>query len=281
MENQTFQWSRFLAALKKEVVENWRTLLFTTIGIYGILTFFMIIGNLTLGNETARPVIMLRYVVVYMVFSFGSVFVASLAFRGLTSKNGRIELLTSPSSTLEKFIVNALIYVLGFIVVFPICAQLADLTRFLILWPWSDGDVPAPINFMNTIHQFAFQQDFWELKSKVLFEISLWLGAFAAPGCYLLGSIIWPKLSFLKTIAALYVIEFVVSLLMIGGILLAVQFSDISNLREFAQWISENIQFSTFMLCIAIFAALQLVVYWTLSWWLWKRKDVISLKWWS
>ena len=281
MDNQIFQWNRFLAALKKEVVENWRTLLFSTIGIYGILTMFMILGNLIFGNTSSRPIVMLRYVFVYMIFSFCSLFVASLAFRGLTSKKGRIELLTSPSSTFEKFMVNTLIYVLGFIVIFPICAQLADLTRFLILCPWSDGDVPGPINFLNTIHQFAFQQDYWELKSQVLFEVSLWIGVLAAPGCYLLGSILWPKLSFLKTLAALYVIEFAVSILLIGGILLAINFTDISNLREFAQWVSENIQFSTLMLCFVIFSAIQLIVYWALSWWLWKRKDVISLKWWS
>ena len=51
MDNQIFQWNRFLAALKKEVVENWRTLLFSTIGIYGILTRFMILGNLIFGNK--------------------------------------------------------------------------------------------------------------------------------------------------------------------------------------------------------------------------------------
>ena len=134
--SQTFNWSRFVATLRKEVVENSRTLLFSVIAVYGILAMIMIIGNLTLQNSTARPEVMLRYTFVYLVFSFSSIFFASLAFRGLKTKTGRTELFTSPSSTFEKFLVNAIIYVLGFIIVFPICAQLADLTRIAVLWPW-------------------------------------------------------------------------------------------------------------------------------------------------
>ncbi len=157
--SQTFNWNRFVAALKKEVVENNRTLLFSIIAIYGILALIMIIGNITLGANTSRPETMLRYNIVFMVYGFGSIIVASLAFRGLKDKKGRTEFLTSPSSTLEKYLVNVLIYVVGFIVVFPICAQLADLTRILVLWPWSDGDVPGPINVLNTFHNVAHQQE--------------------------------------------------------------------------------------------------------------------------
>ncbi len=44
--NQTFDWSRFTATLRKELVENKRGILFTVICIYGLLTLMMIIGNL-------------------------------------------------------------------------------------------------------------------------------------------------------------------------------------------------------------------------------------------
>ena len=210
--NQTFNWKRFVVALRKEVVENNRTLLFSVIAVYGILAMIMIIGNLTLQNSTARPEVMLRYILVYLIFSFSSIIFASFAFRGLKTKTGRTELLTSPSSTFEKFLVNAIIYVLGFIVVFPICAQLADLTRIAVLWPWLGSEsVPGPINYLTTIHNFAFQQDFWSFEVNSWLEVTLWIGLLAAPGLYFMGSILWPKLSFLKTIAAVYVIETVFS----------------------------------------------------------------------
>ena len=272
--SQTFNWNRFVATLKKEVVENSRTLLFSIIAIYGILALIMIIGNITLGANTSRPETMLRYNIVFMVYGFGSIIVASLAFRGLKDKKGRIEFLTSPSSTLEKYLVNVLIYVVGFIVVFPICAQLADLTRILVLWPWSDGDVPGPINFLNTFHNVAHQQEWWKYDSKVILEITLWLGVLASPALYLLGSVLWPKLSFLKTFAAVYVIEIVIFILAMIGISI---FSDMPTAAKWLKGLGQN----TVMLWYTAFLAIQLIVYWPLSWYLFKRKDVVSLKWWK
>ena len=272
--SQTFNWNRFVAALKKEVVENSRTLLFSIIAIYGILALIMIIGNITLGANTSRPETMLRYNIVFMVYGFGSIIVASLAFRGLKDKKGRTEFLTSPSSTLEKYLVNVLIYVVGFIVVFPICAQLADLTRILVLWPWSDGDVPGPINFLNTFHNVAHQQEWWKYDSKVILEITLWLGVLASPALYLLGSVLWPKLSFLKTFAAVYVIEIVIFILAMIGI------SIFSDMPTAAKWL-KGLEQNTVMLWYTAFIAIQLIVYWPLSWYLFKRKDVVSLKWWK
>ena len=275
MENQIFQWKRFVAALRKEVVENWRTLLFSAIGIYGVLALFMILGNIIHGDDDFTGVIMLRYTFVYIVFSFGGIIVASLAFRGLKTKTGRIELLTSPSSTFEKFLVNTVIYVLGFIVAFPICAQLADLTRILILLPWGEFDVPGPINFLNTIHQFASQEELWDCSTKVWLEVGMYIGALAAPGLYLLGSILWPRLSFLKTFAALYAVEFVVLILAMIGI------SMFTDMKSFVLWYAEHSTSGVMMMCFSIFAIVQLVIYWAVAWWLWRRKDVISLKWWS
>ncbi|MBR5087700.1 MAG: hypothetical protein IKX31_11930 [Muribaculaceae bacterium] len=272
--SQTFNLNRFVAALRKEVVENNRTLLFSVIAVYGILAMIMIIGNITLGANTSRPETMLRYNIVFMVYGFGSIIVASLAFRGLKDKKGRTEFLTSPSSTLEKYLVNVLIYVVGFFVVFPICAQLADLTRILVLWPWSDGDVPGPINFLNTFHNVAHQQEWWKYDSKVILEITLWLGVLASPALYLLGSVLWPKLSFLKTFAAVYVIEIVIFILAMIGISI---FSDMPTAAKWLKGLGQN----TVMLWYTAFIAIQLIVYWPLSWYLFKRKDVVSLKWWK
>ena len=275
-ENQTFNWNRFGAALRKEVVENWRTLLFTAIAVYGILAIIMTLGNLVSGNSPSRPEQMLRYTVVYMVFGFASIIFASFAFGALKSKAGRTELFTSPSSTLEKFLVNATVYVLGFIVVYPILVQLADLTRIAVLWPWLGSEnVPGPINFLSTIHKFAFQQDFWTLETNSWMEVSLWLGVLASPGLYFLGSVVWPRLSFLKTFAAVYAIETVVSIV---AMICVFVFSD---MKSFGLWVLSFFKDGNLMLMLAIFTALQLVVYWCLSWWLFKRKDVVSLKWWK
>jgi len=279
MNNQIFQWNRFVAALRKEVVENWRMLLFSIIGIYSVSVLFMILGNLmTSGSMDTEPVRLLPYNFAYLLFSFGGIIFASIAFHGLKSKAGRIELLTSPSSTLEKFLVNVIIYVLGFIIVCPILLQLADLTRIACLMPWEGNNlhVPGPINFLATINEFAHQNDYlWSNEFSHQLTTAMYISILAGPAMYLLGSIIWPRLSFLKTFAATYAIETILVVLFMIGV------SIFSDMRTVAQWVYDHLQSGSIMLGMTIFAIVQLVFFFALAWWLWKRKDVISLKWWS
>ena len=280
--NQTFDWSRFTATLRKELVENKRAILFTLLGTFGLLTMIMILGNLS-TNTSETVYESLTYCMpqkfVYMFFSFAIIIVASLAFRKLTSKTGRIEMFTSPSSMLEKFLVNALIYVIGYIVAFFICAQLADLTRIAVLWFFRDEYliVPGPINFLNLIPDavdgfgFGSGAEIPGNPSKWM-TINLIIGLLAGPGLFLLGSIVWPRLSLLKTFAAVYGLE---TILGITFMIVAINL----NMESVGWWVINHLE--QIMIAMTIFTVFQLILYWGLSWYLFKRKDVISLKWWK
>ena len=280
--NQTFDWSRFTAALRKELVENKRAILFTLLGTFGLLTIIMILGNLSTSTHDAVYE-SLTYCVpqkfVYMFLGLAIMIVASLAFRKLTSKTGRIEMFTSPSSMLEKFLVNALVYVIGYIVAFFICTQLADLTRIAVLWFFKDEYliVPGPINFLNLIPDavdgfgFGSAAEIPGEPSKWM-TINLIIGLLAGPGLFLLGSIVWPRLSLLKTFAAVYGLE---TILGITFMIVAINL----NMETVGWWIINHLE--QIMIAMTIFAAFQLILYWGLSWYLFKRKDVISLKWWK
>jgi hypothetical protein len=289
--NQTFDWSRFTAALRKELVENKRAILFTLLGTYGLLTIIMILGNLSTSTHDAVYE-SLTYCVpqkfVYMFLGLATMIVASLAFRKLTSKTGRIEMFTSPSSMLEKFLVNALVYVIGYIVAFFICTQLADLTRIAVLWFFKDEYliVPGPINFLNLIPDavdgFGFGSAS-ELEgigsaSAVIgnpgkwFGINMYIGLLAGPGLFVLGSILWPRLSLLKTFAAVYGLETIL------GIIFMIVAINI-DMETLGQWIIYHLE--GFVITLTIFSIIQGIIYWGLSWYLFKHKDVISLKWWK
>ena len=280
--NQTFDWSRFTAALRKELVENKRAILFTLLGTFGLLTIIMILGNLSTSTHDAVYE-SLTYCVpqkfVYMFLGLAIMIVASLAFRKLTSKTGRIEMFTSPSSMLEKFLVNTLIYVIGYLVAFFICAQLADLTRIAVLWFFKDEYliVPGPINFLNLIPDavdgfgFGSAAEIPGEPSKWM-TINLIIGLLAGPGLFLLGSIVWPRLSLLKTFAAVYGLE---TILGITFMIVAINL----NMETVGWWIINHLE--QIMIAMTIFTVFQLILYWGLSWYLFKRKDVISLKWWK
>lgn len=70
--SQTFNWSRFVAALRKEVVENSRSIAFSIIGIYALLTIFMILGNVVNHTPTEQMIMMearVPYTVVLLMLS--------------------------------------------------------------------------------------------------------------------------------------------------------------------------------------------------------------------
>ena len=54
-------------------------------------------------------------------------------------------------------------------------------------------------------------------------------------------------------------------------------FSDIQTAAKWIKGIGQN----TAMLWYIALLVIQLIVYWPLSWYLFKRKDVVSLKWWK
>ena len=280
--NQTFNWSRFTAALRKEIVENKRGIFFTIIGIYGLLTIIMILGNLITHQPEFYAVPEANYLPQMMVGSIASFVIcisASLAFRNLKSKAGRTYLLTSPSSTLEKFLVNVLIYVVGIIVAYFACAQLADLTRIAALW-WFKSEsfiVPGPINFLNSISETMRAFDELENVNRItsFMSIAMWIGLIANAGLFLLGSVIWPRLSALKTFAALYAFEFVLFLIALPIVIA------IGDMEAFGLWFLDFVSGGHFSISMVILTIVEAIGFFALAWYLFKHKDVVSLKWWK
>lgn len=281
--NQTFDWSRFTATLRKELVENKRGILFTIIGIYGLLTMIMILGNIFTGAIDAEAFEELGSntpkIFIGSIMSLVICVTASLAFRNLTSKTGRTYLLTSPSSTLEKFLVNVLIYVVGAIAAYLACAQLADLTRIVVLWGFRSDTfyVPGPINFLDCVG--AMRYNFENVSELSDFSrgigIAMWISLFASAGVYMLGSVLWPRLSLLKTFAAFYALEICVF------IIAAPLFYFFGDMESLSRWMFDFMMGGKFTTWMVIFNVAYALVAWSLAWYIFKHKDVVSLKWWK
>ena len=279
--NQTFSWSRFTAALRKELVENKRTILFTVISTYALLTMFMIFGNLITGLVDAYEGAMEMHAPKIFVATVLSMFVcvtASLAFKNLRTKTGRISMFCSPVSTLEKYLVNVLIYVVGAIVTYLACAHLADLTRFAALWFFRGESlfVPGPMNFLNALTELGTRPyDVNQVASPFSVGSWMWISLIAGAGEFLLGSVLWPRLSLLKTIVAIYAIQ---TCFFIIAAPLFYFFGDIETLGEMAYSLLTG---GTLSIAMVIWYVILCVLTFGGAWYLFKHKDVISLKWWK
>ena len=281
--NQIFDWSRFTATLRKELVENKRAILFTIIGIYGLLTMIMILGNLFTGAVGAEAFeefgAHTPKMLIGSILSLVVCVTASLAFRNLTTKTGRTYLLTSPSSTLEKFLVNVLIYVVGAIAAYLACAQVADLTRIAALWLFRSETfyVPGPVNFLDCVGAMKYNfENISELSDSFRgIGIAMWISIIASAGLYLLGSVLWPRLALLKTFAAFYVIEFCLFLIA------APLFYFFGDMETLANWFYNFVMDGNFSIALVIIYAVLALIAWSLAWYTFKHKDVVSLKWWK
>lgn len=284
--NQTFNWSRFTATLRKELVENKRALIFTLVCVYGLLTMIMIIGNLVAPIEGGRSMaesleMKMPQIMVISLLSFVIMISASLSFKNLTTKKGRTSLFTSPSSTLEKFLVNLLIYVVGMLVAYFACAQLADLTRIAALWAFRSDSfvVPGPINFLTGFNELVSSKAFIHQEFDTVFAGNMgwafFISILASGGMYFMGSVLWPRLSLLKTFAASYAFETGVF------IIAAPLFYFFGDMETFGKWMFDFITGGGFSMTMIIWTIVMAVVCYGLAWFLFKRKDVVSLKWWK
>jgi hypothetical protein len=256
--NQIFSWNRFTATLRKELAENWRMLLLVTLGIYLWYTISMIISNVTSLNGS--------YSINPLFFTLIAAALAGMAFYNLKTRQGRVELLTSPSSTLEKYIVNLLLYFIGPFVIFAVSFQLADITRYLVMSfvnPMLGIESTLPTNLLEQFKTLDFDR-------YDIFMLVVTLGAGAA---FFLSSVLWPRRSALK----MGVVVLGIAILHIAAIAyISYQFLDFTvpyNIRN---------SFSNQLATVGIwFDAIVYILCLVMAWFVLKHKDVITLKWWK
>ena len=202
MNNNTFNARRFALVLKKELVENKRTLLLLTLGGYAALTLFMVMGNLLTPNPPGELLLAIQI----GVFSLGSLtmnIMASLMYRQLRTKEGSINLLILPASTLEKWLANILLYFVMPAIAYFAIAQLADLSRYALMGAIKGFDnTVGPLNFVSEplTHGLAFTPG-WTGVAQIV------AGCLLGAAVYALGSVLWPRFTFIKVMALEYAVE--------------------------------------------------------------------------
>lgn len=197
---------RYTLLFKKLCAEQKKTLLIATAGFMG---FWVIIGMFRgfMGGYPDSGDMLITYIFLGSVFL---TFAASSMFHEMSKKKGRISVLMTPASPVEKFLVR-------FFLVLPVMALVTIFGYFLY-------------GISNSL-TFALSQGHWApfFNPFVIFlgENYLWMLFFSlfllTDALFMFGSVAWPKRSYPKTLLliALLVIIFFLVLWMIWKFLYA------------------------------------------------------------
>lgn len=145
----------------------------------------------------------------------------NMMYSAMHGKGNRLSMLTMPVSQLEKFAALFLIYIVGFFAVFYLSFFLADVARVLLVKSFSKYGMYAhtlpPANIFNfdLIQNTNYDGETMRIYSLVtlIYATALTLGA-----SFSLGSILWQKTSYLKTLCSLALLQTVLTILVVVSI---------------------------------------------------------------
>lgn len=215
---------RLATIIKKEFVENRKTLLLRALLLIGSMVILSQIMGIVHSNvyniyDSEWKILNLEYrdpalQPMLVIFIIGAFFVgafsASFLFENMTSKTKRLSTLMLPASNAEKFIARFTIFVLGFFVLYFISCAIAEFSRFIVLqsiYP----DSPK----VHLITPAAIIADLGiEFTKDWRWAFTIFIGAFLFnQSLFGLGSAVWPKNSFIKTFGAIWAISLTFQLL--------------------------------------------------------------------
>lgn len=218
MMTQGFTWSRVGLLIKHDCVENKKNILMTLGVIFGVLLMISLL--MTKGYQRdldCRPIFHLepdwnnwqRANTIYGVYIFiGAIFttiIGSITFANRSTKTRRINALMLPALQSEKFVSRILVYVVGGYLFIGCSMVICD-----VISAAAYGMKPA---VMMIERAFRYQTELQIVGQILAFGLFL-LGGQAL---YMLGSALWPRLSFPKTFVALFAIQILIPILMPWG----------------------------------------------------------------
>lgn len=254
------------ALSRRDLVENRRNLLMTLGVMFGLLLLVAIlITKVSSDSFTFTPEG--RGVVVWVTFFYLSILVVqvlgSLTFSNLSLKVKRINALMLPAAKSEKFVSRILIYVVGGNIALIVSLLLADALSSLLF-----GVVPG-FTFMP-IEEFFSGLNVERAYAGLFVMIFVML---FIQSIYMLGSALWPRLSFLKTFMALLAIQILLPIIIPFGLVsdFAGWIEDIVLSWNISETMAHVLGWTALAMCYVVTA----VVYYV-TWRIYKRTQVIQ-----
>jgi hypothetical protein len=206
--NQSFDLSRWLMLVSKHWAENRKKYTLSLIAIAGLLIVWFIF---TLFMGAFRPLDSGIQITTYYfgLFLVGCLY-ASMLFAELASKSKGINFLSVPASTLEKLLCalfyGVVVFFITYTVIFYIVdASMLKLSNAIAYSHWESlhgaGNKFVPGKLMNV---FVIPRNSHDDPNTFFY---LLLAYFAVQSAFILGSVYFPKFSFIKTFISLLLVS--------------------------------------------------------------------------
>lgn len=206
--NQTFSLSRMLLLCRRDLSERWRQHLISVGTLLGIL---LLIAISTIMNtrsaydaETCSHVMITQELPFFIIslFFFGS-FMASTAFKSMSTPTGALSTLMLPASQFEKFLYRWIIAVPLTFLLFFVCAVIADWVRVIFVDFYMGIEV-STMDWGKLIFHSADAGFNTDAASWIILLIFFMTQSF-----FLVGSVVWRRSHFVKTFFSMFVITLI------------------------------------------------------------------------
>lgn len=206
-----FSLHRFANVCRKEIIENWKSLLLRMLLMYGGLTV-VLVWNAYYEYGRWQDVLQMQDRIEQDIWTFGTVIFmigmgvmgclsASFMMEGMKTKNGRLGVLMTPATMFEKFFARWLVFTFGFLLAYLVAYRLADWTRMLVyMAAYPEAETVAQVPLLSRlVGDCAGYWTAFPTYEQFMLALSMY---FFFQSCFVLGSAIWSKNAFVKTFVA-------------------------------------------------------------------------------
>jgi hypothetical protein len=268
MITTNFSLSRLLQLIRKQWVENSRLYFFSALALLGMLGLIMFFWFLSDGKHYSEDSLFVIFV--FTLYVSGAVF-ASLSFSMLGNKERGTYWLAFPASHLEKLLCMIFYNVVFFTAVFCLCFFLVK---------------SVAVNYVSSLvaqypGEYSFRRSSWD-KDNSFLGILPWFiyGFFAIQSFYMMGSVYFPRYSFIITTvvgSALIFVFVYFSAELIGNTLESYSWNG-DHLRKYDEGLASYKRYelspaAANMLSVGL-KYIWAPVFWTIAWFKLKEKQI-------
>ena len=238
--NNKFEWNRFCKVVHKDFRNMW-PMFGTTMLILAALPFAVWLFMFVINRDSAMPADF-RLMMIEGVAYIAALMAPSRMYRTWNLRNEGIYYAMLPASKLEKFS-SALLYSL---VICPLAVFLGGMALDMFLtalpfgpwreWLWQ-GEMGFPFTFnLSTLSEWSAGEEGAEMFMHfgTLWVVGCWVGYISTVLMFLFTSTLFKRHKVLQTILWLYVIEFVISIILIPV------FIAIFTNTDFMEWLYDT-----------------------------------------